>query len=140
MGNPHMLFVNIAVNDLPKSMAFFRALGFGFNKQFTDESAACLVLGDYNYFMLLTKPSFQRFTTKPLVDANAACEALFAISVDSRAAVDAMLTKAMNSGGRAAGETQDLGFMYSRSFQDLDGHIWEVLFMQPEFVQPVELV
>ena len=140
MGNPHMLFVNIAVNDLPKSMAFFKALGFGFNKQFTDENAACLVLGDHNYFMLLTKPSFQRFTAKPLVDPTIACEAMYAITVDSRAAVDAMANQALSSGGRPGNETQDLGFMYSRSFQDPDGHIWEVLFMQPDFVQPMEIV
>ena len=121
------IFVNLAVKDLPKSIAFFERLGFAFNPQFTNEQGACLVLGDNIFAMLLTEPFFRTFTAKAIVDAKQATEVLTCVSVESRAKVDELVRLAVASGGRAHKEPQDHGFMYGHGFEDLDGHIWEVV-------------
>jgi uncharacterized protein len=126
----NMIFVNLPVKDLQASIRFFNALGFEFNPAFTDEKAGCLVIGDNIFAMLLTEPFFQSFTSKAIADTSKTTEVMVAISADSRAQVDELADKALASGGSAAGEPQDHGFMYSRSFQDPDGHIWEVVYME----------
>ena len=126
-----MIFVNLPVADLQRSQAFFRALGFEFNPEFTDENAACLVIEpDAIYSMLLTKPFFDRFTKRAACDTATHTEALIAISCETREAVDQMVATAVASGGAATGiAPQDYGFMYGSSFYDPDGHHWEVLWM-----------
>lgn len=127
-----MIFVNLPVKDLEKSMAFFKALGFEFNPQFTDETAACMIVSDNIFAMLLTYPKFAQFTPRPISDAAAATEVLTAISFESREKVDAIVDAAVSSGGREIREAEDHGFMYHRSIEDLDGHIWEVLWLNPD--------
>ena len=130
------IFVNIAVKDLAKSREFFSKLGFTFNEQFSDETAASLVIDDNIFFMLLTDNKFQSFIKdRAIADTSLTTEALYAISVDSREAVDAFLDKVMMAGGSAFREPEDYGFMYARSFTDLDGHIWEILWMDPDHVE-----
>ncbi len=129
------LFVNIPVHDLPKSMQFFSALGFRFNEQFTDEKAACMVVNDDAYFMLLTEAFFRTFTNREASDAKRSTGALFALSCDSRAEVDQMVRKAIDAGGSHAKDPIDQGFMYGWSFYDVDGHHWEVLWMDPQAIQ-----
>jgi predicted lactoylglutathione lyase len=129
------LFVNIAVRDLEKSKAFFTALGFTFNAQFTDDKAACMIVSDKAYFMLLTEPFFQGFTKRKPADTTTHTEAMFAISCESRAEVDQLVRKAIDAGGSHAVDPMDHGFMYNWSFYDLDGHHWEVLWMDPTAVQ-----
>ena len=129
-----MIFVNIAVKDLPKSRAFFGALGYIFNEQFCDDTAACLVISESIFAMLLTEPKFQSFTPKPLVDAKQSTEVLIALSCESREEVDAQVAKAIAAGGSTYNDPQDHGFMYSHGFQDLDGHIWEVFWMDPSAI------
>lgn len=130
------IFVNIAVKDLAKSREFFSKLGFTFNEQFSDETAASLVIDDNIFFMLLTDNKFQSFIKdRAIADNSLTTEALYAISVDSREAVDAFLDKVMMAGGSAFREPEDYGFMYARSFTDLDGHIWEILWMDPDHVE-----
>ena len=131
---PHKLFVNIAVHDLQRSIEFFEALGFAFNQQFTDATATCMLVGEDAYFMLLTKDKFADFSKRPMSDPRAETNAMFAISVNSRAEVDAMVEKAIAAGGSHAVEPQDHGFMYGWSFYDLDGHHWEVFWMDPAAV------
>ena len=123
------IYVNLAVNDLKRSMDFFAKLGFSFNQQFTDEKAACMIVNDEAYVMLLSKPFFQTFTKKAPCDTSKQTEALLALSCDSRAEVDEMVRRAVASGGSHAMESQDHGFMYGWSFYDPDGHHWEVLHM-----------
>jgi uncharacterized protein len=123
------IFVNLPVRDLPKSKAFYAAIGFSNNPQFTDDTAACMVLSDTIYVMLLTHAKWATFTNKPIVDAKVSSEVSLALSVDDRQAVDAMVEAARANGGRAdVNPAQDLPFMYSRSLEDLDGHVWEPLF------------
>jgi predicted lactoylglutathione lyase len=129
------LFVNLAVRDLSKSMAFFSALGFTFNPQFTDDKAACMIISDEAYVMLLTEPFFRGFTKKQPADTSVVTEALLALSCESRAEVDQMVRKAIDAGGTHAMDAQDHGFMYGWSFYDLDGHHWEVLWMDSAAVQ-----
>jgi len=129
------IFVNLPVRDLKKSMSFFSTLGFGFNPQFTDEKAACMVISDEAFVMLLAEPYFKTFTTQALCDTSQATEGLFALSCDSRGEVDEIVTKAVAAGGRHAMDPQDHGFMYGWSFYDLDGHHWEVLWMNPAALQ-----
>lgn len=129
------IFVNLPVRDLQRSIDFFTALGYSFNPQFTDENAGCLVIDeDHVYAMLLTHESFKRFTKKEITDATTSTEAILALGVDSREAVDALVDQALASGGSASNEPDDLGFMYTRSFQDPDGHLWEVLYMDAALV------
>jgi predicted lactoylglutathione lyase len=135
MATNRKMFVNLPVRDLEKSMRFFSALGFEFNKQFTNESGACMVVSDEAFVMLLTEPFFKTFTTQELCDTSKSTEGLFALSCESRAEVDDLVKKAIAAGGRHAMDAQDHGFMYGWSFYDLDGHHWEVLWMDPAVVQ-----
>lgn len=123
------IYVNLAVSDLKRSMDFFGNLGFSFNQQFTDEKAACMIVNDEAYVMLLSKAFFQTFTKKAPCDTASQTETLLALSCDSRAEVDEMVHKAVSSGGSHAMESQDHGFMYGWSFYDPDGHHWEVMHM-----------
>jgi uncharacterized protein len=129
------IFVNLPVEDLDKSKAFFTKLGYRFNPQFTDETAACMVITDDIYTMLLTKAKFQEFTKKPIADATETTEVLTCLSVDSRAKVDELLDAALEAGATEARDAMEHGFMYGRSFNDLDGHIWEIIWMDPQAVQ-----
>jgi len=130
------MFANLCVRDLARSMAFFRALGFDFDARFTDDKAACLVLGETSYAMLLTEPFFRGFTRHTPCDTSTHTEVLIALSCGDRAEVDAMVHKALAAGGAPAMPVQDMGFMYSWSFYDLDGHHWEVFFMDPSAIPP----
>ena len=129
------MFVNLPVRDLKKSMNFFSSLGFGFNPKFTDENAACMVISDAAYVMLLGEPYFKTFTRRALCDTSKQTEGLFALSCDSRAEVDEMVKKAIAAGGQHAMDPQHHGFMYGWSFYDLDGHHWEVMWMDPKAAQ-----
>ncbi len=128
------LFVNIPVTDLQRSIQFFEKLDFTFNPQFTDATATSMLVGEDAYFMLLTRERFADFSKRPTGDSREATSALFAISVDSRAAVDAMVDAASAAGGSRCGDSQDLGFMYMSSFYDLDGYHWEVFWMDPAVI------
>ncbi|MEA2392930.1 MAG: uncharacterized protein QOJ82_821 [Solirubrobacteraceae bacterium] len=130
-----LIFVNLPVRDLAASTAFFRALGFAFDEKFIDESAACMVVSEQAYVMLLLEGRFADFTTKPVVDARVSTEAILAVSAESRVAVDAFADAALNAGASRASDPMDHGFMYGRSFHDLDGHVWEVMWMSPEAVE-----
>ena len=129
------IFVNLPVKNLDKSKAFFQALGYSFNPQFSDENAGCLVISEDIYAMLLTEPFFKTFTKKEIADASRSTEAMVALSADSRQAVDELADKALAAGGTQVNDPQDYGFMYSRSFYDLDGHHWEFVYMDPSHVQ-----
>ncbi|MFA6466553.1 MAG: VOC family protein [Patescibacteria group bacterium] len=129
------VFVNLAVKDLSKTMEFFSKLGFSFNPQFTDDNAACMIISEENYAMLLKEKFFASFITKEIADAKKTTEVLIALSFDSKEAVDKIVTKALAAGGKETRDAQDLDFMYSRSFEDLDGHIWEPFWMDPKHVQ-----
>jgi uncharacterized protein len=127
------IFVNLPVKDLEKSKAFFAALGFTFNPQYTDQNAACMVISDGSiYAMLLVEEFFKTFTAKPIVTAHEATEVLTCLSCDTRAEVDDLVSKAIAAGGKAPRDPQDYGFMYSHGFEDLDGHIWELAYMSGE--------
>jgi predicted lactoylglutathione lyase len=125
------IFMNLPVKDLDRSVQFFTALGFTFNQDYTDQNATCMVVNDDAYVMFLVEKFFQTFTSKEIVDATSATEAIMAFSVDSREAVDQMVSKALDAGGTESQPVQDYGFMYSHSFQDPDGHLWEVMWMDP---------
>ncbi|MDP9142654.1 MAG: VOC family protein [Pseudomonadota bacterium] len=125
------VFVNLPVADLARSMAFFKAVGYEFNPQFTDETAACMVISEHNYAMLLTHARFKDFAPKAIADARKTTEVLVAISYESRAEVDEVVRKAVAAGGNTYNQPQDHGFMYGHGFQDPDGHIWEVFWMDP---------
>ncbi|MBP7060670.1 MAG: VOC family protein [Candidatus Moranbacteria bacterium] len=130
----HKIFVNLPVKDLAVSMEFFGKLGFEFNPEFTNESAACMVVSENIFVMLLTENFFQTFTKKEVADATKTTEVLTALSVESRETVDELLSVALEAGGQEAREPQDPGFMYSRSFEDPDGHIWEIFYMDEKAV------
>ena len=129
------IFVNLSVRDLEKSKQFFSTLGFTFNQQFTDDKAACMIISDKAYVMLLTEPFFRGFTRLEPCDTSRSTEAMLALSCESRAEVDQIVRKAIDAGGRPALDPVDHGFMYNWSFYDLDGHHWEVLWMDPAAVQ-----
>ncbi|MFP1627244.1 VOC family protein [Streptomyces sp. 5K101] len=129
---PQMIFVNLPVNDLQTSKAFWSKLGYSFNPQFSDENAACLVISDTIFAMLLTKPRFKDFTKKEIADAAGSTEVILALSAESREKVDELVDAALAAGGSPANEPQDYGFMYGRSFQDPDHHMWEVAWMDME--------
>lgn len=134
---PRSLFVNLAVAELPRSIAFFSALGFSFNPKFSDDNAACLVISEHIQVMLLTRAFFAGFTPKPVADAHTETEALLAMSCDTRDEVDALVAKAVAAGGATLIEAKDHGFMYQHGFEDLDGHQWEVFWMdEAAFPQP----
>jgi predicted lactoylglutathione lyase len=127
---PKQIFVNLPIRDLARSKAFYEAIGAVNNPQFSDDTSACMVISDTIYVMLLTHPKWAHFTSKPISDAHASSEVMLALSSDNREAVDAMVSAAGATGGKAdVNATQDLGFMYGRSFEDPDGHIWETFFM-----------
>lgn len=130
------MFVNLPVKNLEQSIAFFKSLGFAFNPQFTDENAGSLILGEHNYAMLLTEPYFEGFITKKMSDAKQTTGVLVALSLPNREAVDKMVNAAIAAGGKAHKEPADHGFMYQWGFEDLDGHVWEPFWMDPNFVQP----
>ena len=123
------IFVNLPVKDLDKSMAFFTGLGFSFNPQFTDEKAGCMVISDSIFAMLLTEPYFQTYTKKPVSDAKTATEVLIALDVDSKDEVQQIIAKAESAGATTYSKAQDHGWMYQHSFADLDGHQWELIYM-----------
>lgn len=123
------IFINLPVKDLYRSMTFFKKLGFSFNPQFTDEKAACLVLGENIFVMLLTEPFFKGFTQKEISDAKKSTEVLIAIDAESKEKVVELVKKAVEAGGRTYMEAADHGWMYQHSFEDLDGHQWEVAYM-----------
>lgn len=126
-----MLFLNLPVADLDRSVEFWTGLGFTFNPQFTDENATCLVISDHACVMLLTEKFFSTFTSREVADATKHTEAITALSAESREEVDRLVDTALASGGAASNPPQDEGFMYARSFADPDGHLWEVLYMDP---------
>lgn len=123
------------MKDLEKSKAFFSQLGFTFNAQFTDQNAACMIVSDTIYFMLLTEPFFKWFIKKEIADTTKSSEAIFALSVDSKELVDEMVGKAFAAGWTEWSEKKDHGFMYIRGFQDLDGHLREIFWMDPSAAQ-----
>jgi predicted lactoylglutathione lyase len=129
------IFVNLPVKDLDRSVAFFKKLGFSFSPRFTDETATCMIVGEDIFVMLLTHPKFQSFTPNPIVDAKRNTEVLVCLSRESRRDVDDIVRKAVAAGGNTYNEPQDHGFMYAHGFQDPDGHIWEVMWMDPAAVQ-----
>lgn len=125
------IFVNLPVRKLSKSMAFFRKLGFTFNPRFTDETAACMIVSEDIFVVLLTKEKFRTFTPNEICDAKKSTEVLVCLTRESRDAVDKMVRKAVAAGGSTFRDPQDYGFMYEHGFQDLDGHIWELICMEP---------
>jgi predicted lactoylglutathione lyase len=114
-----------------KPIAFFKSLGYSFNPQFTDETATCMIIADDIYAMLLTHAKFAEFSPKPICDATKSVEVLIALSCESRAQVDELVARAIAAGGSAHNPKQDHGFMYSHGFEDLDGHVWELVYMVP---------
>ena len=129
------IFINLPVKDLNKSIEFFTKLGYSFNAQFTSDDATCMIVSDAIFVMLLTETYFKTFIKKEIVDAKKSTEVLLAMSAESKEEVDLFVDKALKAGGIAPKEPQDLGFMYSRNFEDLDGHIWEIFWMNPNHVQ-----
>jgi predicted lactoylglutathione lyase len=125
------IFVNLPVKDLDKSVAFFTKLGFTFNPQFTNEKATSMIIGEDIYIMLLVEPFFKTFTKKEIADATKTTESIICLSAESPAKVDEMVSLALSAGGTAPNEKQDSGYMYGHGFEDLDGHLWEVMWMDP---------
>ncbi|WP_323846584.1 VOC family protein [Microbulbifer magnicolonia] len=130
-----MMFVNLPVADLGKSIEFFSRLGFEFNPKFTDDTATCMIIGESNFVMLLTREKFLSFTPGlEVCDTGKRTEVLVCLSAESRAEVDMLLDKAVAAGGTNFRDPEDHGLMYGRSFRDLDGHIWEIMWMDPAAV------
>ena len=136
MGSGRKIFVNLPVKNLDKSVEFFTKLGFTFNAQFTDKNATSMIVGEDIYVMLLVEEYFRTFTKKSIADTSKSAEAIFALSAPDRQGVDDLVNKAMAAGAATHNEKQDHGFMYGWGFQDLDGHLWEVFYMDPAFVNP----
>jgi uncharacterized protein len=129
---PKLIFVNLPVTDLPRAKAFYEAVGAKNNPQFTDDTAACMVFSDTIHVMLLTHDKYKQFTSKAIADTHKTSAVLLAISEDSRDGVDATLGKALKAGAKEPRDKQDYGWMYYRAFEDLDGHTWEVMWMDVE--------
>ncbi|HEY0840045.1 MAG TPA: VOC family protein [Vulgatibacter sp.] len=129
------MFVNLPVRDLKRSKEFFTRLGFEFNPQFTDDTAACMVISEEAFAMLITEKRFHDFTKRKIGDTSTHTEVIVAVSADSRQEVESIFERAVAAGGSEAMEPVDYGFMYYRSFYDLDGHHWEVIWMDPSAVQ-----
>lgn len=125
------IFVNLPVRDLKQSIAFFTQLGFTFNPQFTDDNATCMIIGENIFAMLLVEKYFKTFTPKEITDARKQTEVLLALNCESREEVDAIVKKAVAAGGTTPTAAKDLGFMYQHGFDDLDGHMWEIFWMDP---------
>ena len=123
------IFVNLPVKDLNRSVEFFTKLNFTFNPQFTDENATCMIVGEDIFVMLLVEKYFKSFSLKEINDTNKSAEVITSLSAESREKVDEIVNTALDSGGKPSSDTQDLGWMYSRGFQDPDGHLWEFAFM-----------
>ncbi|MFF4042084.1 VOC family protein [Streptomyces sp. NPDC001816] len=130
-----MIFVNLATADVEASKKFFTALGYTINPQFSSDDCTCVVISDTIVAMLLSKQHYANFTKKEIVDSTTSSEVLVCLSAESREKVDELVDKAIAAGGKPSGETQDHGFMYGRAFDDLDGHTWEVMWMDPAAVQ-----
>jgi len=135
-GAQRQIFVNLPIRDMARSKAFFGALGFSFNPQFTNDQGACMVVADDIFVMLLVEPFFQTFTKKPVADASTSTEVLLCLSCASRAEVDQLVRKALAAGGSAPMPVQDHGFMYGHGFTDPDGHMWELVYMEPGAAPP----
>ena len=133
---PTQIFINLPVRDLAKARAFYVALGYRINEQFSDDTAACVVISDIIHVMLLTHAKFAGFTPKPISDATQATEVLNALSCENRAEVDERVRRAVAAGGRIVREPNDHGFMYEHAFSDPDGHIWEAFWMDPAAIAP----
>lgn len=130
------IFVNLPVADLPRARDFFQALGFTFNEEYGDDTAACVVISEHIHVMLLTHAKFREFTPKAICDPRQSVEVLNCLSCDSRAEVDELVRRAVAAGGSTYAEPKDYGFMYQHSFQDPDGHAWELVHMAPGAVCP----
>jgi len=130
--SPQMIFVNLPVRDLEASKTFFAALGYTFNPTFTDANAACMIISDSIFVMLLVESFFRGFTPQPICDARQQTEVITCLSATSRTAVDALVDKALKAGASEPMPARDYGFMYQRGFQDLDGHLWEIAHMDGE--------
>lgn len=130
------IFVNLPVKDLARSKAFYSGIGLHVEPRFTNELAACMVLSETIYVMLLTEPFFQGFTDKPIADATRSTEVLLCLSRESRAEVDEIVRQALAAGGRTPRPSQDHGFMYQHGFEDPDGHLWEVMYMDMNAAPP----
>lgn len=133
-----MIFVNLPVRDLAKATAFYEAVGFQKNEMFSDDTASGMVLSDIIHVMLLTHDKFSQFTPRRIAQAHETCQVMLALSAEGRAEVDGTLDKAIMAGGREHREREDLSFMYSRAFEDLDGHVWELFFMDVAEAQKVK--
>jgi uncharacterized protein len=123
------IFVNLPVKDLSRTVEFFKKLGFAFNAQFTDENATCMIINDNIFVMLLVEKFFKSFTKKEICDTTKDTEVIIALSTDSREKVDKMMQNVFQAGGKESREPQDHGWMYGRSFQDINGHLWEIIYM-----------
>ncbi|MGE5518662.1 MAG: VOC family protein [Candidatus Dadabacteria bacterium] len=135
---PTKIFVNLPVKDLERSKEFFSKLGYAFNSQFTDEKAACMIISEDIYIMLLVEPFFKSFTNKEVADSAKSTEAIICLSADSRSQVDELVNRAISAGGNAPREKQDYGTMYGWGFEDIDGHLWEVMYMDPAAIKKQE--
>ena len=129
------IFVNLPAKDLNKTIEFFTKLGFTFNPQFTDESATCMIVGEDIFVMLLVEKFFKIFTKKEICDTTKDTEVIIALSAESREKVDQMINKVIEAGGSESREPQDHGWMYGRSFQDINGHLWEIIYMDESAVK-----
>jgi uncharacterized protein len=129
------IFVNLPVRDLNKTIDFFTKLGFTFNPQFTDENATCMVVGESIFVMLLVEKFFKTFTKKEICNTTKDTEVILALSAESREKVDQMINKVIETGGRESREPQDHGWMYGRSFEDIDGHVWEIIYMDESAIK-----
>lgn len=123
------IFINLPVKDVAKSTNFFQSLGFEFNSQFTTDNTSCMIISDNIFVLIMVEERFKEFSKKDIVDATTSAEAIFCLSAESRDQVDELVKKALSSGGKVTNEPQDHGFMYGWGFQDLDGHIWEIAYM-----------
>ncbi|GAA2757907.1 VOC family protein [Actinopolymorpha rutila] len=132
---PTLMFLNLPVEDLDRSVAFYEALGYLTDPNFTGDQSACVVISETIYAMLLVRPYFQTYVSTEVADATKVTEAMFGLGVDSREAVDSLVDKALAAGGSVAREPRDLGFMYNRTFLDPDGHYWDVFWMDPVAAQ-----
>lgn len=130
------IFVNLPVADLPRSLAFFKALGYAHNPQFSDQSGACIVINEHIHVMVLTLPKFREFTSKDICDSAKSIEVINCLSCESRGQVEDLVRKAVAAGGSVYAEPKDLGFMYLHSFADPDGHCWELFYMDPDAMGP----
>jgi len=134
---PQMIFVNLPVSDLARSIAFYEAMGASQNPKFSDEQSMCMVFSDAIYLMLLSREKFASFTSRPIADAHATVQAMLCLSADSRGQVDSLIAGAAAANGSAdPNPQQDYGFMYGRSVEDPDGHIWEIMWMDPGAAEP----